>query len=214
MAGKSLNSFQELGDVYGIKKEKIDEKSHTNKGSAGGSNRYAGQSNNGGYGGNGRGGYGGGHGGYSSYGGGRELPQLTGLDTAGKAEKVMKWIKEGNPKKFDLTTSKIRGILSMTNQIYNKAIYSDETLKSELVDEIQYLKVRIVYECGRETQKNKNVIVKGTTMRVGPVEELVLASRLLEELDKVGKSRKAFLEFSRYLEALVAYHRYFGGKDA
>lgn len=211
MAGKSLNSFQELSDVYGIKKETHDEKPHTNKGSAGGSNRYAGQSNNGG---NGRGGYGSGNGRYSSYGGGRELPQLTGLDTAGKAEKVMKWIKEGNPKKFDLTTSKIRCILSMTNQIYNKAIYGDETLKSELVDEIQYLKVRIVYECGRETPKYKKVMVKGEVMRVGPVEEFVRASCLLEELDKVGESRKAFLEFSRYLEALVAYHRYLGGKDA
>ena len=29
----------------------------------------------------------------------------------------------------------------------------------------------------------------------------------------VGKDRKKFLAFSHYMEALVAYHRYYGGSE-
>lgn len=141
----------------------------------------------------------------------RKMPILEG-DYVEKAETVIRDIRWD--RKFGLTTTKLRGILSMTNQIYNKAIYSDETLKSELVDEIQYLKVRIVYECGRESSRDRNIILIGHEGKVGPVEEFVRCSRLLDELGKVQGSRKRFLEFSRYLEALVAYHRYLGGKDA
>ena len=29
----------------------------------------------------------------------------------------------------------------------------------------------------------------------------------------IGNSRAEFIRFARYMEALVAYHRFFGGKD-
>ena len=36
---------------------------------------------------------------------------------------------------------------------------------------------------------------------------------LLEYLKGVGDSREAMIQFAHYVEALVAYHRYLGGRD-
>ena len=35
----------------------------------------------------------------------------------------------------------------------------------------------------------------------------------LEYLKGVGDSREAMIQFAHYVEALVAYHRYLGGRD-
>jgi CRISPR-associated protein Csm2 len=101
--------------------------------------------------------------------------------------------------KFDLTTSKLRNVLGLVNQIYNEVILNTEDrLSQPIQDRIKYLKVRVVYEAGRDPRV---------------VKEFVNKARLLEKIDGIGDSRKQFLEFSRYMEALVAYHRFYGGKD-
>lgn len=98
----------------------------------------------------------------------------------------------------NFTTSKIRNILSMVSELYNElSLMSEETLSAEMIQRIQYLRVRLVYESGREES----------------VKAFINAAKLVEYIKGVGKSRHAFIRYAHYMEALVAYHRYFGGKD-
>ena len=81
-----------------------------------------------------------------------------------------------------LTTSKLRNLLSMT-------------LSPEIRDRIAYLKMRFVYEAGREEA----------------VKAFLEEARILKEIEKIKGSKKEYLKFSRYIEALVAWHTYING---
>ena len=59
------------------------------------------------------------------------------------------------------------------------------------------LRVRMVYDAGRERD----------------VKDFVEQAKLLEYLKGVGDSREEMIRFAHYMEALVAYHRYLGGRD-
>lgn len=119
-----------------------------------------------------------------------------------EAENVIKKLLGKNGAGTMVTTSQIRNILAMTSDIYNQVINAkpSETLSDEICSRIEYLKVRIVYECGRDGKEGK-------------VRSFVETADLLGNLKQIGKSRKNFILFCRYMEALVAYHRYHGGSD-
>lgn len=116
------------------------------------------------------------------------------------AEKVFKdWYSTRDKK---ITTSKIRGLLSGMSDIYNDVVRVEgEELPQDIVDRIQYLKVQFVYEYGRDDKKD------------GSVRRFINESKILNKIDKIGTSKKKFIEMERYMEALVAYHRFYGGKD-
>ena len=116
------------------------------------------------------------------------------------AEKVFKdWYSTRDKK---ITTSKIRGLLSGMSDIYNDVVRVEgEELPQDIVDRIQYLKVQFVYEYGREDKKD------------GSVRRFINESKILNKIDQIGTSKKKFIEMERYMEALVAYHRFYGGKD-
>ena len=96
------------------------------------------------------------------------------------------------------TTSKIRNLLAMTAELYNDVQNSSgELLSNDIKGRSNYLKIRMVYEAGREPA----------------VKNLVETAELLQHLDEIRGNRKQFILFSRYMEALVAYHRYYGEKD-
>lgn len=97
-----------------------------------------------------------------------------------------------------LTTSKIRNLLAMTDDIYNDVVnLPDEKLSPDIAARIEYLRVRFVYESGREST----------------VKALVEEAKILDILKEIGTDRKNYILFTRYMEALVAFHRYYGGKD-
>lgn len=123
-----------------------------------------------------------------------------------KAEKSIKILKtEIKDKKGRivsmLTTSQIRNLLSVSADIYNEIMNtsaeSGDKLSAELCGRINYLKVRFIYEAGRDVK----------------VRNFVETADLLKILDAIQGSRRNYLLFSRYMEALVAFHRYYGGKD-
>jgi CRISPR-associated protein Csm2 len=115
-----------------------------------------------------------------------------------RAEQVIESIKNKENGKLNLTTSQIRNILSMVNQIYNTVILTTEdTLSTDVQNQLQYLKVKLIYAAGRNND----------------VKEFVKESQLDQHLDHIGNQRSAFLLYSRYMEALVAYHRFLGGRD-
>lgn len=98
--------------------------------------------------------------------------------------------------KFDLTTSKIRNLLSMTNALYNQALHvRGDALDEDIMHDIQYLKMRFAYESGREPA----------------VKELVNKAGIMKCLNEIGNSKDELLLFCNYMESLVAYHKYYGG---
>lgn len=114
------------------------------------------------------------------------------------AEGVIKNLNRDKENKLLLTTSKIRNILAMVSELYNDAQrLRAETLSEDLVGRVQYLKMRVAYEAGRD----------------GIVMDFVKKAELLEEIDRIGRKKEQLLLFCHYMEALVAYHKFLGGRD-
>ncbi len=123
--------------------------------------------------------------------------QLTRTNCVEEAEKVVQKL-DKNRYGFILTTSKIRNILSMVSSIYNDVShYSKETLNDEFVERIQYLKMRFAYEAGRETS----------------VRDLINKAEIMQQIDAIGRSKEQCICFCRFMEAIVAYHKFYGGND-
>lgn len=122
-----------------------------------------------------------------------------------KAEKAIRSLRDkaeqqrrgrGEPK--IVTTSKIRNLLAMTADIYNQVmICQNDKLSDDLKGRIEYLRVRFMYECGREPL----------------VKNFVKEADVLPILKEINGSKKNYILFSRYMEALIAFHKYYGGKD-
>ena len=121
------------------------------------------------------------------------------------AEKVVKSLDKDNRRGeevFRLTTSKIRGLLSMVSEIYNEAMRTaGDKLDADLIERVKYLKMRFAYEAGRDKDRNK------------PVKDLVDKAGIFDIIDGIGDSKEKCIIFCRYMESIVAYHKYYGGKD-
>ena len=128
-----------------------------------------------------------------------KIDKLTYVDQAENVIKSLQ-VKDRNGRYvMRLTTSKIRNILSLVTEIYNQVIHEKRgELSDEICEEIQYLWLRIVYEAGRDRD----------------VMNFMNRANLLQNIQNIGKNREQLLLFCRYMEALVAYHRFYGGKDA
>ena len=97
-----------------------------------------------------------------------------------------------------VTTSKIRNLLAMAADIYNQALdCKEDVLPDELISRIDYLRVRFVYESGREVK----------------VKDLVEAAEILGILKQINGSKKNYILFYHYMEALVAFKRFYNKND-
>ena len=136
----------------------------------------------------------------SSYGQQKELPpEITPKkvpeDYVDEAERIMRSLMS-QPKK--VTTSKIRNLLSLVTDIYNtENIRTEEKLLPESIVKLNLMRVRVDYECGRDDT----------------VKSFVAQTNLLEYLKGISTDRADLIRFAHYMEALVAFHRYFGGKE-
>lgn len=97
-----------------------------------------------------------------------------------------------------ITTSKLRNILSMLMDVYNvEVLRTEEAITRDSEVKLQMARIRIAYECGRDRN----------------TKQLVEAAHLLPWLKAVGKSREKAIAYIHYVEALVAYHRYYEGRE-
>lgn len=132
------------------------------------------------------------------------MEKLTETNYVDLAENVIAKEIVRNPKRHNsivLTTSKIRNLLSLTNTLYNDVIHlTEETLSDEILGKIQYLRLRFVYEAGRDTDREKSV------------KDFVEKADIIRHLKRI-ETRSDLLLFCRYMEALVAYHKFNGGRD-
>ncbi len=115
-----------------------------------------------------------------------------------EAEKVIENLKKDRNGDFLLTTSKIRNLLAMSNDIYTQIINTQSThLDEDIQSRIEYLRVRFVYECGRDEG----------------VMDFAEKAKLLTILKEIDDSKDNYCLFNNYMEALVAFHRYHKGKN-
>lgn len=122
-----------------------------------------------------------------------------------EAEKVIqslknrKSIKNGRAISM-VTTSKIRNLLAMTSDIYNEVLNtSGIKLPERLCNRIEYLRIRFIYESGKDQE--------------GKVKDFVETAKILDILKEIKGEKENFLLFAHYMEALVAFHKFYGGKD-
>ena len=97
-----------------------------------------------------------------------------------------------------LTTSQLRKQLAMTAELSARAEKETaELLSRELLDQIEYLRVQFVYQAGREPL----------------VKKFIEKAKILEILKEIKGRRDDFLTFCRYMEALVAFRKYYIKED-
>ncbi len=118
-------------------------------------------------------------------------------DYVDAAEAVMQRLAED--RRNAITTSKIRNLLSLVSDIYNaENLRNDTKLLPESVNALTMMRIRVVYEAGREQK----------------VKTFVREAKLLEYIKGIGTDREKLIAFAHYMEALVAYHRYLiGGRE-
>lgn len=128
------------------------------------------------------------------------------FDVVTEAEKAIEGLKykdKNNRDRIDVTTSQIRKFLTAVNVVRNKVdLYKAknkgaEALSKELTAEIKFLKVNLLYQAGRTVA----------------VKQFMTISKLDVIIDSIGDSLARFVKFTKYVEALVAYHKFLGGKD-
>lgn len=125
-----------------------------------------------------------------------------------RAEEVMRTLSQS---KKMVTTSQIRKFLTAVNTVKEKISMhrmnnkeEDDSLPVSLQAQIKYLKVKLAYQIGRNKNKKESE---------NPVEAFEKEAGLMKWIDEIKGSAKEYDKFSNYIEALVAYHKFYGGRD-
>ena len=127
-------------------------------------------------------------------------------DIAGKAEKIILGLKNDRllGGTNGLTTNQIRKFLTAVNTLTNKiTLYRHQQeqtreLSEDLAKEVRFLKVKLAYQVARG---NKGV------------KRFAEDTRLKAYIDTVGTDLKEYMAFAQFIEALVAYHKFYGEKE-
>lgn len=107
-----------------------------------------------------------------------------------------------------ISTSQIRKFLSAVNKINNKIEYQNnsDVLSKDIVDEIAYMRVQFAYIVGKNKDNNKkNMEIKKSFEK--------LHEKLDTAMANIKNSKSEFISFARYVEAIIAYHKFYGGRD-
>lgn len=115
------------------------------------------------------------------------------------AESVVKKHQEDNDKNV-ISTSQIRNLLDLLNGLRERLRTERvRSLTEEMIGQVQYIKLRIVYSAGRDKESRG-------------IRDFINRSGLINCLDTVGESPEQYELICKYMEALVAYHKYYISK--
>lgn len=68
--------------------------------------------------------------------------------------------------------------------------------------QVKFLKVKLAYQIGRAESKRGN-----------PIKDFERETQLMRRIDAIGDDIRKYEDFASYMEALVAFHKFYGGKD-
>ena len=111
-------------------------------------------------------------------------------------KKLFRFDEKNNKEKAMITTSQIRKFLTAVNCLENKISSCGQKLEPEIANEIKYLKVKLAYQVGRDNSK-------GLRNLYDEIEPLI---------SQIGTSKDNYTKVARYIEAIVAYHKFNGGE--
>lgn len=124
-------------------------------------------------------------------------------DVVDKAEQTIKVLEKDKYGNLRLTKSQLRKFLTAVNTVKNKVDVaknknSDTSkLSSDMAAEVKFLKVSILYQAGREKF----------------VKDFVEKAEIAKIIMDIGNDVNKFNKFCKYIEALVAFHKFYGGRD-
>lgn len=96
--------------------------------------------------------------------------------------------------KKNITTTQLRNILQYLSLLDNKLLTTNDSKKDILIKkELTYFKLRLVYAAGRDFE----------------VKSFITDSNLIKYVQAAQTSFKEFKLYHHYLEALVAYHKFY-----
>lgn len=119
---------------------------------------------------------------------------IKGIMVKGKFNNNVLLLKTGHIRKFLTSVNLVRDRV----EVYKMRGQEPDRLPPELVAEVKFLKVKLMYLAGRE----KNI-----------VGAFVEKTGLIEMIDSIGDSTERFDTFAQYVQALGAFHKFYGGKD-
>ncbi len=128
-------------------------------------------------------------------------------DKVDLAEKVMKKLSEQRDRYGNVamvTTTQLRRFLTAVNAVTGKIEQArnetgnTEKLTADLAAQVKFLKVKLAYQVGRGDAK---------------IKDFAREADLMAAIGSIGDDAKKYEEFARYIEALVAFHKFYGGKD-
>lgn len=120
-----------------------------------------------------------------------------------QAEQVIPKLSKDKKGNISVKTNQIRKLLSAITTVNNQIELLrmqdkwDATHKMQMQAEIRYLVVKFAYQAGRDPS----------------VKDLIQKAKLMEWLKESEANADKFKEFARYMEALVAFHKFYGGRD-
>ncbi len=130
---------------------------------------------------------------------------LESFDVVAEAEKAVSALDKKPNGDIKLTTSQIRKFLTAVSYVHNKAelfFMQNKTAKElsdDLAADVKFLKVDLLYLAGKDDSRQ--------------VKKFVDISKLPEIIDEIKNDRSKFNKLCKYVEALVAYRKFLGGKD-
>lgn len=123
-----------------------------------------------------------------------------------EAENRIQRLKRGRDGKLGLTTSQLRKFLSMIVSLKQKVEQevrknNSDVLSADLQMKIYFLKVMISYQAGREQGRDHFI------------QDFIDKTEIIKFIETIKDDAGKFRVFCKYVEALVAFHKYYGGKD-
>jgi len=131
---------------------------------------------------------------------GNAVLDLAGQDPIELGEKLISSL---NPNTM-FTTSQLRKILSAAAVIRNRVdreLADSDTLSQDIQSDVQYLRLRLVYQMGRESS------VKASFSGTNGILDMPSI------IKNIGSSKKKFDDFYRLLESIVAYRKFKGDRS-
>ena len=138
-------------------------------------------------------------------------------DIGAEAEHVILSLKD-NKGNLWLKTSQIRKFLAAVNTLTNRiAVYRARNagareMSALLGEQVKYLKVKFAYQAGREPDKKK--YEEEDRKKNTPVRVLGEKAEMAKRIDRIGLDIGEYERFAQFIEALVAYHKFYGGRDS
>jgi CRISPR-associated protein Csm2 len=128
------------------------------------------------------------------------------MDNVDKAEQVMKKLQA---ERAMPTTSQLRKFLTAVNMVSGKVNRLEDEKGGKLAEmpsgiaaEVKYLKVKLAYQIGKAEDGKK-------------LQGFEKNAELMARIDSIGRDVHKYEEFAKYVEALIAYHKFYenGGRD-